>query len=121
MITPNGLNLLSLFKRNKEIKIREAENGIRKVNDAEKKIGLYCQNPWCGNPLIREGEGVAEVNGALVHPIRYCIEMYMSHQVLNSGKMMICSGINYMPYNTAEFLARRGKVKFSKLETGVKK
>lgn len=96
------MNLLNLFKqRNKE------EGEI-------KNIQLYCQNPQCKHPLITEG--VAEVNGALVHPSEECIEMYGAHKALNSGNTFICSIINYMPHNAAELLARKGKVKFSSLE-----
>jgi hypothetical protein len=87
----------------------------KKHEEEVKKIELYCQNPQCENPLITEE--VAEVNGALVHLSEGCIEMYMLQKTLGSGKPSIFSRIHYMPYSTAEFLAREGKVEYSRLET----
>ena len=99
------MNLLNIFKKQK------------KEQGEIKSIELYCQNPQCQHPLILKGEYVAEMNGALVHSNPYCIEMYMCHKTLNSQEgFFLCSSINYMPYNKAEFLAEKGKIKYSKLE-----
>jgi len=79
------------------------------------RMELYCQSPRCKNPLITNGL-LVQNNGALIHLDIDCIESYRTYVHLPPNQ-------NGVPihYEDAEKLARRGKVKFNKLETGVKK
>ena len=108
------MSLLDLFKG--RVKIKDAEKGIEEIHNAKKNIDLYCQSPYCRNPLINDGEQVAAVNGNLTHDNDDCIHGYGIHQSCKSGKVFISSRIVYMPYSTAQRLAKNGEVKFAQLE-----
>ena len=93
-------------------------NLLRLLKKTEKEdIELYCQNPQCENPLIsKNAEYIAKINEGLVHPTVKCTELYLCHKVIES-KEVFCSSIDYLSYSRAEKLARKGKIKFSKLES----
>ena len=83
-----------------------------------KNIPLYCQNPQCGSPLISLGDEVANIQGSLVHINRECMLVYMAQKMSESSdEVMAVPSIPYVSYTEAEKLARKGAVKFNKLET----
>jgi hypothetical protein len=115
MIVP--FNLLSLFG---PLGFKNKAGAIRYAHEEAKDSELYCQNPQCRHPKISKGEDVANIEANLIHSDRECVLLYISHKALNSGKMVVCSNIPYISYNEAQELAKENKVKFSKLEKGVK-
>lgn len=90
------------------------------IKDKE-EIQLYCQNPQCKKPLIKEGENIAEVNGSLVHANRKCIRIHMVWETVRKKDIVVCPSINYFPYNEAIKLAEKDKIKYSKLEKHMEK
>lgn len=86
----------------------------------KEKIELYCQNPQCNKRISEKTKKVANLDGDLVHANNLCIQLYVCHKTLNSKEIVFYPSIPYIPYSEAEKLARKGKVKFSKLEGTIK-
>jgi hypothetical protein len=81
----------------------------------EEKIELYCQNPQCKKPLISGVKYVAEINGTLVHSDVECVQSYVCHEYQRNNNVLFAEK-KFIPYSQAEGLAKKGKIKFSKLE-----
>ena len=78
---------------------------------------LYCQNPYCGE-LINDGKRVVNIDGSLVHD--GCEPGYIISECVKTEEPVIANA-EFIFYQEGLRLAEEGKVKFSKLETGVKK
>jgi hypothetical protein len=85
----------------------------------EERVEMYCQNPECKYPLISKVNYVANIDGAIVHPGLECVQSYVHHESSKNTDILFAEK-NFITYSQAEKLARKGKVKYSKLERGTK-